>query len=191
MLHNHGMTTPQAVCASCGAPDDGELVLCRFCQHAISEDVLRRAIPCPSCGIKNRWGKQRCVGDGAWIVVSCVFCGALSPCNQPACLSCKEAFAGAAERRAARAEQQQQQELMSVAGMFAPAAGGLLGALAGSIASAGLASAYDGHYHPSWDASSGSYGTSGGDDPPIGFADSGGASGDIDTGGFSESGGDS
>jgi hypothetical protein len=171
------MTT--ATCTSCGAPDDGELVICKFCQRPLSEEILRWAIPCPRCANKNRWGKQRCLGCGVWIVVSCLFCGALSPCSMPACLACKEPFAGAAERRAAQARAVQQREVASAVNTWGPLAGGFLGAIAGGVVAEGLSSAYHGHYHPSWDASSGDYGGNTDDDsPPLG--------GDVDTGDFSD-----
>jgi hypothetical protein len=182
------MTTPGApTCATCGAPDNGERVMCGYCRRPFSEEILRWAIPCPRCATKNRWGKQRCAACSSWIVVSCLFCGALSPHNQAACLSCKEAFSGAAERKAARAAAAEQQQFAGVANMLAPAAGGLLGALAGSLVGAGLSDAYEGHLHPSWDASNGDFGASGGDDPPIGFP-SDAIGGNVDTGGFDESG---
>ena len=89
---------PTASCAACGAPDDGEFVNCRYCKHAVSAEALARAIPCPNpaCRIACRWGKQKCAACQAWIVVSCVFCGSISPHNISNCLCCNEAFAGAA-----------------------------------------------------------------------------------------------
>src|SRR5688572_4641018 len=99
MSQNQGGAAP--TCMNCGAPDSGELVVCRFCRQAVSAEVARTAIPCPNhqCRVPNRWGKQKCVQCQSWIVVSCVFCGALSPHNMSNCMRCNEAFAGAAERK--------------------------------------------------------------------------------------------
>jgi hypothetical protein len=175
------------MCASCGAPDTGELVICRFCQRPISDEVLRSAIPCPRCAIPNRWGKQRCVACGTWVVVSCVFCGALSPHNQQACLSCREPFAGAMERKAQRANAQSQAQASQMMGMFGNVAASFFGGMAGGAVAGGLSHAYHGHYHPSWDSSSGSYGSSSNDDPPIGTMGDTSTGIDYGSGGGSES----
>jgi hypothetical protein len=52
---------------------------------------------------------QRCVACGAWVIVRCLFCSALSPHTATACLQCHEIFAGAPQRyeerqRAAQAQ---------------------------------------------------------------------------------------
>lgn len=113
-------------CHSCGSPDDGELAHCRFCNAPLGGGS---PIPCPGCRAQCRWGKQTCPACGAWIVVACVFCGAISPYNVPACLACHEAFAGAPERKAQRdrerATQQASQETAQVVG----ALGSILGAV--------------------------------------------------------------
>ncbi len=121
-----------ANCLSCGGPDDGEAVLCKYCQRAISAEVQASAVPCPHCRTLCRWGKQKCHACQSWIVVSCVFCGALSPHNQPACLACKEAFAGAAERKQQRVQQQSHAESMQTFGVVGNIAASFLGAAAGS-----------------------------------------------------------
>ena len=102
------------VCSNCGGPDDGLAVICKFCQRPVSAQVQASAIPCPNpnCRTPNRWGRQQCYACNAWVVVSCVFCGNLSPYTCPACLTCHEPFAGAAERKMQRAYQQDQAQTM-------------------------------------------------------------------------------
>jgi hypothetical protein len=111
------MTMPTSpACASCGAPDDGQEVLCKYCQRALSAELEASAIPCGQCSHLNRWGRQQCSKCAAWIVVQCVFCGSLSPRTMSACLQCKEAFAGAWERKKARETQQEVQVVEEVLG---------------------------------------------------------------------------
>ena len=130
-------------CASCGAPDDGQAVICRFCQKAISAEILARAIPCPNpqCRTQNRYGRQKCGACQAWVVVSCVFCGSLSPCNVSNCLQCNEAFAGAMQRKQAAQSQQQHANNMQSVGTWgnvaAAFAGAVVGAELGSLGSGG------------------------------------------------------
>ena len=129
----------QAQCASCGAPESGELVYCRYCSAPLSAEILANAIPCPRCRTACRWGRQHCGACQAWIVVSCVFCGALSPCNLQACLQCHEVFAGAPERRAQREQQargehpqQANQETLQIVGTVGSIAASFLGAIVGA-----------------------------------------------------------
>src|SRR5262245_30000774 len=107
-------------CNNCGAPDSGELVICKFCRQAVSAEAARTAIPCPNpqCRTLCRWGRQKCPQCQAWVVVSCVFCGALSPHNLSNCLSCNEAFAGAAQRKAQGEYQRQHQQSMQDVGIW-------------------------------------------------------------------------
>lgn len=123
-----------AMCAHCGAPDSGEFVICKFCKQAVSAEALRTAIPCPNpqCRTQNRWGKQKCGQCQAWIVVSCVFCGSISPHNISNCLQCNEAFAGAAQRKAASQQQQQQHHQAQQVNMWGGLAASFLGAAAGA-----------------------------------------------------------
>ena len=136
---------PTASCAACGAPDDGEFVNCRYCRHAVSAEALARAIPCPNpaCRIACRWGKQKCAACQAWIVVSCVFCGSISPHNISNCLCCNEAFAGAAERKAGMQQQQQHQQNMQAVGTW----GGVAAAFAGAAVGASVGSHHHGGYY--------------------------------------------
>ena len=129
-----------AICAHCGAPDLGELVVCKFCGSPYSEEAARTAIPCPQCKTLCRWGKQKCAACQAWIVVSCVFCGALSPCNMSNCSSCNEAFAGAPQRKAAMQQQQQHQQQMQDVGTWGTVAAAFVGAAAGAALSTDFSS---------------------------------------------------
>jgi hypothetical protein len=78
-----------------------------------------------------RWGKQRCAQCQAWIVVSCVFCGAISPHNLSNCMQCNEAFAGAPQRKAQMEQQRQHQQTMQNASVWGNVAASFLGAAAG------------------------------------------------------------
>jgi len=123
-----------ATCANCGAPDGGELVICRFCARAVSAEAQASAIPCPNpqCRALCRWGKQNCRECKTWLVVSCVFCGSLSPHNISNCLSCREAFAGAPERKAQIHAQHQHRQNMQNAQVWGGLAIGVLGVAASS-----------------------------------------------------------
>jgi hypothetical protein len=61
-------------------------------------------------------------------VVTCVFCGALSPHNVSNCLQCHEAFAGSQERKAALQSQKDVQQVAQVMSAAAPLLGIALGA---------------------------------------------------------------
>ena len=180
---------PPSLCVSCGGPDDGEFVFCKFCKRPYSAEIAAAGIPCPACRTACRWGKQKCGACGVWIVVSCVFCGALSPHNQSACLACREAFAGAAQRKAQRDAAAHQQQNVQTYGAVGNVAASFLGAMAGGAVMSELGGGYHGHYHPAWDGSNGSYGQSSHADPPIGGTSGGAVSGDISSGGFTEMGG--
>jgi hypothetical protein len=140
-----GPGTPGGValsCANCGAPDAGELVICRFCQQPVSAEAQRTAIPCPNpqCRTLCRWGKQKCPQCQAWIVVSCVFCGAISPHSAPNCLSCNEAFAGAPQRKAQMERERMQGQHAQQASVWGGVAASFLGAAAGSVIGEALSS---------------------------------------------------
>ncbi len=98
---------------------------------------MRTAIPCPNpqCRTQCRWGKQKCVQCQAWLVVSCIFCGAISPHNISNCMRCNEAFAGAAQRKMQMQQQQQHQQNMQSANVWGGVAASFLGAAAGSAVS--------------------------------------------------------
>ena len=138
-------TGPTATCNSCGAPDGGELVTCRFCQHAVSAEALAKAVPCPdpACRRANRWGKQKCAACQAWIVVACVFCGAISPHNISNCLKCNEAFAGAQQRKAGAQQHQQHQQNMQAVGTWGNVAAVFAGAALGASVGGSYSSSSD------------------------------------------------
>jgi hypothetical protein len=124
---------PAATCGNCGAPDDGEVVNCTYCRRPVSAEAAARAIPCPNpaCRTACRWGKQRCAACQGWIVVSCLFCGAISPHNAATCLRCNEAFAGAAQRKQQAQQAQQHQESMAAVGTWGHVAAAFAGAAVG------------------------------------------------------------
>ena len=142
-----------ASCAACGAPDDGELVHCKYCRQAVSADALAKAIPCPNpaCRTACRWGKQKCRACQAWIVVSCVFCGAISPHSISSCLQCNEAFAGAMQRKQQMQQQQAHHQNMQAVDTW----GGVAAMFAGAAVGASLGSLSHGGYNASSDYSSG------------------------------------
>ncbi|MFO0735298.1 MAG: hypothetical protein U0270_05435 [Labilithrix sp.] len=201
------MTSPAApTCQSCGAPDAGDLVICKFCRQAVSAEALKSAIPCPNpnCGTPQhrtlcRWGKQHCPVCRSWIVVSCVFCGALSPHNISNCLQCHEAFAGAPQRKAQLEQQRQHQQNMQQMNTFGNIASGFLGGMAGGAIGGAIGSGFGHHHHhdSSWsDDSSGDSGFSEGFTGESGMSDNatfdfGGDGGDSDFGGGDFGGGGS
>jgi hypothetical protein len=126
-----------ATCNTCGAPDNGEFVTCKYCKQAVSAEAQRTAIPCPnqSCRMACRWGKQKCGQCQTWLVVSCVFCGSLSPHNISNCMQCNEAFAGAVQRKAAMQQQQQHHQNMQQANVWGNVAAAFAGAAVGSAIS--------------------------------------------------------
>ena len=142
---------PTATCGSCGAPDDGELVNCKYCKRAVSADALAKAIPCPNpaCRMACRWGKQKCGACQAWIVVSCVFCGSISPHSCSSCLRCNEAFAGAMQRKQQMQQQQQHQQSMQAVGTW----GHVAAAFAGAAVGGAIVSHHSGGYYYSSDDS--------------------------------------
>ncbi len=139
-----GQSAP--VCAHCGAPDNGEFVTCKFCRQAVNAEALRSAIPCPQCKMQCRWGKQKCGQCQAWLVVSCVFCGALSPHNISNCMQCNEAFAGAPQRKAAMQQQQQHAQNMQAVGTW----GNVAAAFAGAAVGGAVGSSFSHHHHHSY-----------------------------------------
>src|SRR5262245_34089168 len=120
------------ICDNCCAPKQPGLAVCKFCGRPFVADLQSRAVECPKCSVYNDWGVTQCVSCQAWVVVKCVFCGCLSPHQLPACLRCREPFAGAPERLAAKtAAEKQAQTLKTVA-----AVGGVAATVLGAAASA-------------------------------------------------------
>src|SRR5262249_12976600 len=102
-----------------------------FCNTPFVRDVQTEAVQCPQCGTYSDIRVTNCTRCKAWVVVKCIFCGALSPHHYPACVSCHEYFACAAERGQARPQQapaaRRAQMISSVGGVAAA----FLGAAAG------------------------------------------------------------
>jgi len=121
------------VCASCGAPVRPGVIECEFCERPVSAEAAKNAIPCKQCRTLNAETAQQCIKCKAWVVVQCVFCNHLTRNDAAACLSCREPFMGAAERKAARDAQLRNQQYMNVAVAAAPLAGSLIGGLAGAL----------------------------------------------------------
>jgi|JI10StandDraft_1071094.scaffolds.fasta_scaffold52103_2 phage FluMu protein Com len=150
------MAESNDVCAHCGAPRTPGFAACKFCNTVFAREaqttVQDNAVPCPQCKTLNEWGAQRCVKCQTWVVVQCVFCHALSPNHVPACLSCKQAFAGAPERLAARQAQIDSQQRMQVVSSVGGVAASFLGAVAGAALTGGRSygGGYSsGHHHDS------------------------------------------
>jgi predicted ATP-dependent serine protease len=78
-----------------------------------------------------------------WLVVSCIFCGALSPHSAGACLQCREAFQGAHERKMARAQAIAHQQNMQVVAAVAPVATYAAAEIGGSLMLGLLGAALD------------------------------------------------
>lgn len=133
----------EELCKHCGAPRVAGYAACKFCRTPFVENSQTNAIPCPRCNTLNEMGAQKCVQCQTWVVVQCVFCGALSPHNVPGCLKCGEAFAGAPQRLQERQRQQHLQQGLQVAGTVGTVAASFLGAAAG----AGMFSHHE-HYVP-------------------------------------------
>jgi hypothetical protein len=179
--------------------------MCQYCGQAVSAELLRTAVPCPraECRTLNVWGATRCLRCTSWIVVQCIFCGGLSPYNRSECLSCREPFYGAPQRKAARdAEIARQHGLETARGAGGGVAAPLLGVMAGGAIGAWAGAHWgQGHSHePSGYGSSGDEGSGGygAYDPnlddgtggvPVGTpgAEVGGASDDGSFGGITES----
>jgi hypothetical protein len=130
----------EELCPNCCAPRVAGYAECKYCKTPFVQNTQTGAIPCPQCHTLNEMGAQRCAQCQAWVVVQCVFCGALSPHNVPGCLKCGEAFAGAPQRLAERQRQQHIQQGLQVAGTVGNVAASFIGAAAG----AGM---FSGHQH--------------------------------------------
>jgi hypothetical protein len=134
------MSEAEDLCAHCGAPRAAGYAACKYCKTLFVKNTQTGAIPCPRCNTLNELGVQKCVQCQTWVVVQCVFCHALSPCNAAACTKCGEAFAGAPQRFAEQQRAQHLQQGLNIAGTVGNVAASFLGAAAG----AGL---FSGHSH--------------------------------------------
>ncbi len=183
------MSESNDICAHCGAPRAPGYGACKFCGTVFAREqqtsTQDNVIPCPKCRTVNEWGAQKCVQCEAWVVVQCLFCSSLSPHHVPACLRCREAFAGAPERFAQRQAAQQGQQRMQVIGTVGNVAASFLGAAAGMAvggAWSGQGYRHEGHHgHPHHS----SYDGGGGYDNSVNSGNDGGFFGAI-TGGSSD-----
>lgn len=120
-------------CANCGAPIVPGLAGCDYCRHAYPG-----AAPgpkCVACDVVNVAGAMSCGRCRGPIAKDCVFCGRASPLDVAACVHCREAFAGAAQRKQARDDAARHKRYMDLAGTGVQVAGGLIqsGAAAGLL----------------------------------------------------------
>jgi hypothetical protein len=152
-------------CPNCTAPREAGAVLCRFCQTPLVRDLANEAVKCKQCGTYSDIRATNCSKCQAWVVVKCIFCGAVSPHHFPACHGCREPFAGAMERWQARKEQADSAQRMQVISTVGGVAAAFLGAATGAAISSG--GSYVAHRHRHHDDDSGSSWTdvfTGGDD---------------------------
>jgi hypothetical protein len=113
-----------AICENCGAPDTGADVICKFCRNPISKALLEGAVQCPNCRTPNRSERTQCSACNCGLMQMCIFCNHASPVNAQECQRCGEAFAGAKERKDAKAADQ-------ILGGITNFVGNIAGALAG------------------------------------------------------------
>jgi phage FluMu protein Com len=118
-------------CASCGAPAQPGVITCPFCGQIVAPEAAANAVHCPKCETLNAREAKLCSHCRSSLIVQCVFCQHVSPCDLEACASCGEVFAGSVERKAARDAEQQRAQTWNTVGQVAGVAGSLLGALAG------------------------------------------------------------
>lgn len=136
-----------ATCKHCGAPREAGTVICPYCRTGYDERTLTQAIPCPKCKHLNPEDSQKCQRCQSWVVVQCVFCGALTAHNRPHCHRCGEAFHGSQERYRAMQHQHEQARRDArnerVAGTVGNAAAGFFGAMAGSMVAGAMSNPFD------------------------------------------------
>lgn len=135
-MSNHGSKSPDShcdhnhstECENCGAAKLAGLAECTYC-HAAYPGVSA-GIECVGCRATNEKGRQQCACCGASLMAQCVFCNAFTPCDQPACSRCHEAFKGAAERKRARDQAARAPGLSPMAHKNDPSGSAILGSLA-------------------------------------------------------------
>lgn len=128
------------ICDNCTAPKQAGRATCRYCGRPFVADLVRRAVECVRCKTWNDWGAVQCVQCQAPVVTQCLFCSALSPLREAACLRCKEPFAGAAERFAERKAAEERDKTLKTVAAVGSVAAGVLGVAARSGALGAIAS---------------------------------------------------
>ncbi len=77
------------------------LAACPYCRAAYPDEAA--GVTCPGCQSINEKGRTVCAQCNGSLMRVCVFCNASTILDQPACCRCHEPFAGAEERKRARA----------------------------------------------------------------------------------------
>ena len=100
-------------CDTCGAEIIPGLAGCNYCRRAYAG--VQQGPKCPGCSAVNTAGAMACGRCRSPMAQSCIFCGAASPLDYAACRHCREAFAGAPQRKQQREEAYKQQQYMHMA----------------------------------------------------------------------------
>ncbi len=88
-------------CQTCGAAPVAGLAACPYCRAAYAG--AEPGVTCPGCQSLSLKGRTVCAQCNGSLTRACVFCGAALLLDQPQCGRCHEPFAGAEERKRARA----------------------------------------------------------------------------------------
>ena len=96
--HQHGCDHD---CQTCGAAPVPGLAACPFCRAGYPGTTP--GVTCPGCAAISLQGRTVCAQCNGSLTRTCVFCNAASLLSLPQCSRCHEAFAGAEERKRARA----------------------------------------------------------------------------------------
>jgi len=111
-------------CNNCGAPTFPGLAACDYCRHAYPG-----ASPgprCVACDVVNVAGAMSCGKCRVPLSQSCLFCGRASPLDAASCRHCREAFAGAAARKAQREAAVRHKRYVELAGTGVQVAGAVI-----------------------------------------------------------------
>lgn len=111
-------------CVNCGAPGFSGLAACDYCGHAYAG--MQPGPRCVACDVINVAGAMACARCRVAISQSCLFCGRASPLDAAACRHCREAFAGAVERKAQRDAAVRHKRYMDFAGTGVQVAGAVI-----------------------------------------------------------------
>lgn len=100
-------------CDTCGAPPEPGLAACQYCKSAYANVPI--GVSCPKCRAVNMAGQTQCAACTLSLTKPCLFCNSVSPLDSPTCVRCREPFAGARERIAARESEKRRQEYLKMA----------------------------------------------------------------------------